>query len=83
MGIWVELHCDNRAPVAFATGGTACVSGSGNQPGAMTLKRPMETLRQLQRQAKLDGWLTAADGRMTCPNCALYWRKHPEEGPQA
>lgn len=73
MGVWIELHCDNPAPILTRTGRPGCVSGGGNQPGAMTLTHPAATLDGLRKQAKKDGWLTSADGRMTCPKCASYW----------
>lgn len=73
MGIWIELHCDRPAPISSPDGRVACVSGSGNQPGLMTLKQPMQALQTLRKAAKKDGWLTAPDGRMTCPKCAVYW----------
>jgi hypothetical protein len=74
MGIWIELHCDNQAPISDKCGRPSCVTASGNQPGEMTLTRPIATLKDLQRWAKKVGWLTAPDGRMTCPKCAAYWK---------
>ena len=74
MGIWIELHCDNQAPAVDGCGRISCSSGSGSQPSEMTLTRPMATLKALQRRAKKAGWLTAPDGRMTCPKCADYWK---------
>lgn len=73
MGIWIELHCDKPAPIHDGCGRNDCLSGGGNQPGAMTAKRPAETARSLLKQAKKDGWVVA-DGKLICPKCAAYWK---------
>ena len=73
MGIWVELHCDKPAPIHDGCGRNSCVSGSGNQPGAMTNSAPAATARLLLVQAKKDGWVRK-NGMLICPNCAAYWK---------
>lgn len=80
MGIWIELHCDNQAPTVDGCGRVACVSGSGNQPGVMVVRRPARAVAALVKQAKKEGWMVSADGLMTCPKCADYWAKSGNGG---
>lgn len=74
MGIWIEIHCDKQAPIADGCGRNKCVSGSGNQPGAMTLRKPATVARGLISDALKAGWVREGD-KMICPQCAEYWRK--------
>ena len=73
MGIWIELHCDRQAPASDERGRYACVSGSGNQPGVMTLKKPATVARALIATALKNGWVRDGDN-LICPVCAAYWR---------
>lgn len=75
MGIWIELHCDNQAPVTNAVGSLQCISGRGDQPGTMTMTRPAQTARRLMAEAKIAGWVRNGD-KWTCPVCAAWWKAH-------
>lgn len=73
MSIWLEIHCDVRAPCpeGVVRSSPWCYGESGNQVGGMagnTRKGIWRCLVYLESVAKDQGWIKDRRG-WVCPNC--------------
>lgn len=74
MGIFMELRCEGRGDGRDKYSGTRCISDDNNGPHSFcddTLKSTSIGWRDIQAEAKADGWKKLKDG-WVCPNCLKH-----------